>query len=124
MANLLSVRKIVKIPSSKLSDKSKWTLRVSVQELLAENQIVNISSSHVTRVLDIFTQSGFSEQKVVELKQEIKSLSNNVFSFENRVGLRLVKKDLFRLQYIPHLVSIKIEKYGTEHRTCTLPYNR
>ena len=111
MANLLSVRKIVKIPSSKLSDKSKWTLRVSVQELLAQNEIVNISSSHVTRVLDEFTQSGFSEEKVTDLKQEIKHLSTGWFSFENRVGLRLAKKELFKLQYIPHLVSVKIVKF-------------
>ena len=85
MSNLLSVRKIVKIPSSKLSDpKSKWTLRVSVQDLQAQNQIVNISSSHVTRVLDKMTHNGFSEERVQELKIEIKELSRKENSKETR----------------------------------------
>ena len=60
MANLLSMRKIVKIPSSKLSEpKSKRMLRVSIQDLMANNEIVSVASSHMTRVLDIYTQNGF-----------------------------------------------------------------
>lgn len=112
MSNLLSVRKIVKIPSSKLSDpKSKWTLRVSIQDLQAQNQIVNISSSHVTRVLDILTDNGFSEEKVRELKYEINALIKQPNSASIRKKLKEAKSQLFRLQYIPHLVSINISKF-------------
>lgn len=112
MSNLLSVRKIVKIPSSKLSDpKSKWTLRVSVQDLQAQNQIVNISSSHVTRVLDKMTHNGFSEERVQELKIEIKELSRKQNSKETRSRLKNAKNELFMLQYIPHIVSINIVKF-------------
>ena len=112
MANLLSVRKIVKIPSAKLSEpKSKWALRVSVQDLQAQNQIVNISSSHVTRFLDEISQNGFSEERVREVKSEIKELMKQENSGETRKRLKDLKHELFKLQYIPHIVSVNISKF-------------
>ena len=112
MANLLSMRKIVKIPSSKLSEpKSKRMLRVSIQDLMANNEIVSVASSHMTRVLDIYTQNGFNEQEVVELKKKIGFLSGQENTTENREKLKQYKKDLFLKQFVPHIVNIQIKKF-------------
>lgn len=112
MANLLSMRKIVKIPSSKLSEpKSKRMLRVSIQDLMANNEIVSVASSHMTRVLDIYTRNGFNEQEVVELKKKIGFLSGQENTTENREKLKQYKKDLFLKQFVPHIVNIQIKKF-------------
>ena len=112
MANLLSMRKIVKIPSSKLSEpKSKRMLRVSIQDLMANNEIVSVASSHMTRVLDIYTQNGFDEQEVVELKKKIGFLSGQENTTGNREKLKQYKKDLFLKQFVPHIVNIQIKKF-------------
>ena len=58
MANLYSIRKIVKIPSSMLSEsKPKWELRVSLQDLKSSNQIIGMASSYVTRTLDVIANT-------------------------------------------------------------------
>ena len=54
MAYLYSTRNIVKIPSTLLSEsKPKWELKISLQELKANNQLIGLASSYITRTLDV-----------------------------------------------------------------------
>ena len=69
MAHLYSIRQIVKIPSTLLSEsKPKWDLKISLQELRANNQLIGLASSYVIRTLDKLSSSGYSEERVVKLK--------------------------------------------------------
>ena len=71
MAHLYSTRQIVKIPSTLLSEsKPKWDLKISLQELRANNQLIGLASSYVIRTLDKLSSSGYSEERVVKLKQQ------------------------------------------------------
>ena len=66
MANLYSNRNIIKIPSSLLS-KSKWNLKISVDKLKQENQLVGLASNYIIRTLDKIANTGYSEEKLQEL---------------------------------------------------------
>ena len=59
MANLYSTRNIIKIPSTVLSDSQpKWKLNVSLQELQSANQIIQLASSYITRMMDVVVEDG------------------------------------------------------------------
>ena len=71
MANLLSLRHVLKIPSGVLA-KSKWNLTMSHYEAIDRDFMTSLASSYLIRSIDEVSESGFSEAKVAELKQEIK----------------------------------------------------
>lgn len=111
MANLYSIRKIVKIPSTLLSESNpKWELQISLQELKSNNQMVGLASSYITRTLDVITNSNYSEEKVVELKSKIKVLSKEKTNAKIRQEMKNLHKELFGQLYIPHLCCIHIDK--------------
>ena len=85
MANLYSIRKIVKVPSSliitkpvKAKGQPKWQLNITLDELKQKNQLVGLASSFVIRSLDDIANTGYSEDLVKELKSEIKQLSGRI----------------------------------------------
>lgn len=111
MANLYSIRKIVKIPSSMLSEsKPKWELRVSLQDLKSSNQIIGMASSYVTRTLDVIANTEYSEERVSEIKSKIKSLTKEKSNTKTRREIGQLNKELFDSLFIPHLCCIHIDK--------------
>ena len=111
MAYLYSTRQIVKIPSTLLSEsKPKWDLKISLQELRANNQLIGLASSYVIRTLDKLSSSGYSEERVVKLKQQKGQLLKEKTSAQTKKQIIKVNKEMFEQLYIPHLCCIHIDK--------------
>lgn len=111
MAHLYSIRQIVKIPSTLLSEsKPKWDLKISLQELRANNQLIGLASSYVIRTLDKLSSSGYSEERVVKLKQQKGQLLKEKTSAQTKKQIIKVNKEMFEQLYIPHLCCIHIDK--------------
>lgn len=109
MANLYSNRNIIKIPSSLLS-KSKWNLKISVDKLNKENQLVGLASSYVVRTLDEIANTGYSEERLSELSREISKVARDITNKSNRTKIRQLHEEEFGLLYMPHIVCIHIDK--------------
>ena len=96
MAYLYSTRQIVKIPSTLLSEsKPKWDLKISLQELRANNQLIGLASSYVIRTLDKLSSSGYSEERVVKLKQQKGQLLKEKTSAQTKKQIIKVNKEMF-----------------------------
>ena len=96
MAHLYSTRQIVKIPSTLLSEsKPKWDLKISLQELRANNQLIGLASSYVIRTLDKLSSSGYSEERVVKLKQQKGQLLKEKTSAQTKKQIIKVNKEMF-----------------------------
>ena len=100
MANLYSIRKIVKVPSSliitkpkKAKGQPKWQLNITLDELKQKNQLVGLASSYVIRSLDDIVGTGYSEERVRELKQEIGMITGSNYSKKNQQKLMKLQKD-------------------------------
>lgn len=109
MANLYSNRNIIKIPSSLLS-KSKWNLKISVDKLKQENQLVGLASNYIIRTLDKIANTGYSEEKLQELKLKRSKITKNESSKQNGNTITKLNNEIFNLLYIPHLVCVHIDR--------------
>ena len=117
MANLYSIRKIVKVPSSliitkpkKAKGQPKWQLNITLDELKQKNYLVGLASSYVIRSLDDIIQTGYNEERVKELKRNIKSLTGKNYSQKNINKLKALQQDLFNMLYFPYITSIHVDK--------------
>lgn len=108
MANLLSLRHILKIPSSVLA-KSKWNLNISHYEAIDRDFMTSLASSYLIRSIDEVSKSGFSEEKVAELKQEIKQLTRKKSNENHKKQLQAKKKELQQLLFMPHYLNLVVE---------------
>lgn len=117
MANLYSIRKIVKVPSSliitkpkKAKGQPKWQLNITLDELKQKNYLVGLASSYVIRSLDDIIQTGYNEERVKELKRNIKSLTGKNYSQKNINKLKALQQELFNMLYFPYIASIHVDK--------------
>ena len=117
MANLYSIRKIVKVPSSliitkpkKAKGQPKWQLNITLDELKQKNYLVGLASSYVIRSLDDIIGTGYNEERVKELKRNIKSLTGKNYSKKNVNAIQRMQKELFDLLYMPYITSIHVDK--------------
>lgn len=111
MANLYSIRKIIKIPSSMLSNaQPKWNLKVSVEELSKANQLVGLASNYVIRTLDKLAQTNYSEERIKELKKEKGIITKEKTTKSNKTKIKELNHEMFNLLYVPHLCCIHIDK--------------
>ena len=117
MANLYSIRKIVKVPSSliitkpkKAKGQPKWQLNITLDELKQKNQLVGLASSYVIRSLDDIIGTGYSEERVQELKRSIKQITGKNYSKKNKSEITRLQKELFNTLYFPYITSIHVDK--------------
>ena len=117
LANLYSIRNVVKVPSSliitkpkKAKGQPKWQLNITLDELKQKNQLVGLASSYVIRSLDDIAQTGYSEERVRFLKKSIKELTGKNYSAKNIGKIQKINKELFDLLYFPYIASIHVDK--------------
>ncbi len=108
MANLLSLRHIFKIPSSELAAQD-WDATLDVYEAIDREMMISVASSYLIRAIDEISESGFNEESVKELKQEIKRLTKQKSSVTNRRKLKRLKQDLEEQLFIPDYVNVVME---------------
>ena len=117
MANLYSIRKTIKIPSSRIITKPKkakgepkWQLNITLDDLQQKNQLVGLASSYVTRSLDDIVGTGYDEERVRELKHEMKLINSKKFLKKNINEYEQKKNELFDMLYLPYIVCVHIDK--------------
>ena len=117
MANLYSIRKTVKVPSSRIITKPKkakgepkWQLNITLDELQQKNFLVGLASSYVTRSLDDIVGTGYNEEKVRKLKMEMKNVMDSNYSKKNTDIFNSKKNELFDMLYLPYIVCVHIDK--------------
>lgn len=105
---MLSLRHVLKIPSGVLA-KSKWNLTMSHYEAIDRDFMTSLASSYLIRSIDEVSESGFSEAKVAELKQEIKRLTRKKSNQETKKQLQQKKQELHELLFMPHYLNLIVE---------------
>ena len=108
MANLLSLRHILKVPSSVLA-KNKWNLTIDLYEAIDRDFLISLASSYLVRSIDELSEREFSEEKVAELKREIKRLKRQKSTADTKRTLLKKQQELQQLLYLPDYVNIVIE---------------
>lgn len=109
--NANSIRKIVKINSSKLSDsKPKYDLKISIDELKQDNSIVGLASNFVIRSLDEIASTGYDEKYIKKLKREKRDLTQEITNKNNKQKIKDINQKIFDELYVPHLVCVHIDK--------------
>lgn len=108
MANLLSLRHILKVPSSVLA-KNKWNLTIDLYEAIDRDFLISLASSYLVRSIDELSEREFSEERVAELKREIKRLKRQKSTAETKRTLLKKQQELQQLLYLPDYVNIVIE---------------
>ena len=108
MANLLSLRHVLKLPTHVLA-KSNWNLNMSHYEAIDRDYMTSLASSYLIRAIDEVASTGFSEERVKVLKQEIKSLSRKKSSLDHKKRLQQLKKELQEMLFMPHYLNLVVE---------------
>ena len=109
MANLLSLRYILKIPSSELV-KSKWNLTISRKEAIDKEMLVSLASSYLIRSMDELTGSVVDEEEVQTLKKRIKKVKKQPSTSENKRLLNKLQDQLHHILMVPTIVNVVMEK--------------
>ena len=107
MKSLLSNRYIYKINSSRIVQ-SGMNLTVSREEAMANNEIIQLASSCVLRMIDKINGIEFKikENKIKELKLEIKELKRNK---KNKEKLKLKQKELKEMTFMEDYLCVVMD---------------
>lgn len=105
MAQLLSLRYVLKIPSTELA-KKKWNLTISRKEAIDKEMLVALSSSYLIRSMDELTDSVVDEAYVAQLKRQIKHQKRLPSTAENRRCLERLQEELHQLLLVPTVVNV------------------
>lgn len=108
MAQLLSLRYILKIPSSELA-KSDWNLTLDPYVARDKDMMISLASSYLVRSIDEITNSRFSEERVAKLKQDIRRLKRQKSSTYNRQSLNKKQEQLHDLLFIPDYINVVMD---------------
>ena len=109
MANLLSLRYILKIPSSELV-KQKWNLSVTRKEAIDKEMLVSVASSYLIRSMDELTNSVVDEVAVQGLKKKIKQIKKQPSNSENKRQLEALQQKLHDTLMVSTIVNVVMEK--------------
>ena len=107
MKSLLSNRYIYKINSSRIVQ-SGMNLTVSREEAMANNEIIQLASSCVLRMIDKINGIEFKikENKIKELKLEIKELKRNK---KNKEKLKIKQKELKEMTFMEDYLCVVMD---------------
>ena len=108
MANLLSLRHIFKIPSSELVAQN-WNATLDINEAIEREMMISVASSYLIRAIDDIKKSNFNEESVSELKKEIKRLTRQKSSADNKRKIAKMRQKLEKMLFIPDYINVVIE---------------
>ena len=108
MANLLSLRHVLKLPSSVLA-KSKWNLTMDLYEAIDRDFLTALASSYLIRSIDELSERGFSEERVATLKQEIKRIKRQASTAASKRLLAEKQQELQQLLFLPDYLNLVVE---------------
>lgn len=108
MANLLSLRHIFKIPSSELVAQN-WNATLDINEAIEREMMISVASSYLIRAIDDITGNNFDEEVVSELKKEIKRITKQKSSAENKRKILKLRKKLEQTLFIPDYINVVME---------------
>lgn len=105
MANLLSLRYVLKIPSAELA-KKKWNLTLTRKEAIDKEMLVSLASSYLIRSMDELTDSVVDEEVVAQLKRQIKAVKRQPSTADNKRKLEALQEELHQTLLVPTIVNV------------------
>lgn len=120
MAKQLTSQKFIfKIHSSRLR-RSKWNLSLPLSEASMNDELIKLSDSQVMRFINDINGVNSSEidDKVKILRKELKNITRQEKSKENRQKIKKIYTELNKLQFIPEYMCLVIDKPKDYDRAC------
>ena len=109
MANLLSLRYMLKIPSEEIL-KHKKCLTLDRVDAINKEFLVTIASNYLIRQIDYLKKREVNEETIAQLKLMIKRLKRKSSTAANKRKLFQLQEELFNWLYVPDLVNVVISK--------------
>lgn len=98
-------RLIFKISTSRLK-KAKWNLTLSLEEAKNNNEVIALGDSQMIRWIDEMNNAGDVGAEISRIKREIRAISKQENSVQNRHTVRALHKELDRIQFLPDYIHI------------------
>ena len=98
-------RLIFKVSTSRLK-KAKWNLSLSMDEARNNNELIALGDSQVIRWIDELKENGDVGAEMVRIKHELRELSKQENSAQNRHTARRLKEELDNVQFVPDYVHV------------------
>lgn len=98
-------RLIFKVSTSRLK-KAKWNLSLSMDEARNNNELIALGDSQVIRWIDELKGRGDVGAEMARIKHELRELSKQENSVQNRHAARRLKRELDDVQFVPDYVHV------------------
>ena len=98
-------RLIFKVSTSRLK-KAKWNLSLSMDEARNNNELIALGDSQVIRWIDELKENGDVGAEMARIKRELRELSKQENSAQNRHTARRLKEELDNVQFVPDYVHV------------------
>lgn len=118
MAKQLSAQKyILKISTSRLR-KAKWNLTLPISEARKNEELISLNDSQMLRWIDELNGIENTNEKVKEIRAQIRETKRLDNSPQNRQKLRSLYNELDALQFKPDYLHLVIDRDKDLHRAC------
>ena len=111
------MREILKIHSERLRY-ADWNLTLPLKDAKRNDEIVTLASNQVLRWIDELNGMDDSDERVANLKQELRDLRKEENSIAKRHRVRSIFSELDGLQYKPDYIELIIDKNKDYERAC------
>lgn len=108
MKSLLSLRYLYKISSKRLAN-FEWDMTLSREEAIKHNELISLASSTTLRMIDKINGDIFTEDKVCELKEEIRQIKKMPLNQKNKQLMKEKQKELSNLLFMEDYLCVIME---------------
>lgn len=98
-------RLIFKVSTSRLK-KSKWNLSLSIDEARNNNELIALGDSQVIRWIDELNGRGDVGAEMARIKSELRALSKQENTVQNRHAARKLREELNDVQFVPDYIHV------------------
>lgn len=114
---LVAQKYIFKINTARLR-KAKWNLTLTLAEARRNDEIISIGDSQMLRWIDEMNGCEGAEERVREIKRQIKHIRRMGDSVQNRRAIRRLYDELDSVQFKPDYMHLVIDKNKDLLRAC------
>ncbi len=108
---------IYKIRSSRLR-KEKWKLTLPIDEARRNDEVIALADSQILRWIDELNGIENINERVAEIKRQIKQIKKLPNSFQNKKEIKRLYSELDNLQYKPDYMCLIIDSNKDYYRAC------
>lgn len=92
--------------------RSKWNLKLPLSEAVKNEEVIKLSDSQVMRFINDINNvdSEYIENQVKTLRKELKTITKQERSKENRIRTKQIYAELNKLQFVPEYMCLIIDR--------------